>query len=97
MLWKYAQEPINLDREQQMLIEDVCPQLPEPAGCSVGVLTWWQPMSQVIFSPESDAQICQALEPACELPGSPLKYVSYIFQADHVLHSHPGSFFHQFS
>ena len=68
MLWKYAQEPANLDREQQQLIEEVCPQMPESAGCSVGVLTWWPAISKVIFSPVSAGRVCNALEPACDLP-----------------------------
>ena len=59
--------PESLTRQEQLLIDEGCPNLDDPAGCAVGVLNWWRLMAGVIYS-GSGAYVCQALEPACELP-----------------------------
>ena len=59
--------PESLTKQEQLLIDEGCPNLDDPAGCAVGVLNWWRLMAGVIYS-GSGAYVCQALEPACELP-----------------------------
>ena len=59
--------PESLTKQEQLLIDEGCPNLEDPAGCTVGVLTWWRAMAGVIYS-GSGAYVCQALEPACNVP-----------------------------
>ena len=61
--------PESLTRQEQLLIDEGCPNLDDPAGCAVGVLSWWRAMAGIIYS-GSGAYVCQALEPACELPSA---------------------------
>ena len=52
----------------QFLIEYTCPQMPEPAGCSVGVLSWWEQIGNIIFSEGATFYICSGINNDCSLP-----------------------------
>ena len=57
--------------QQIQLITDVgCPNLPDPAGCSVGVETWWPRMAAAVYTDELAAWTCHELDVSCELPSS---------------------------
>ena len=60
--------PESLTKQEQLLIDEGCPNLEDPAGCTVGVLTWWRQMAGVVYSPESADYVCNGLEPACNVP-----------------------------
>lgn len=71
MLWDQILTPGVQNLEVETLIKEVCPQMPEPAGCVVGVLTWWSEwIAPRIFSPVSSEYICGQIDESC----SSLKY-----------------------
>lgn len=66
MLWDEALTPEIQTRQVEALIRDVCPQMPEPAGCSVGVLTWWSEwIAPRLFSPVATEYICGQIDDSC--------------------------------
>ncbi len=40
--------------------------MPEPTGCAIAVMTWWEKISRVIFTSESAAKVCMAMDASCE-------------------------------
>ena len=52
----------------QYIIDVGCPNLDDPAGCAVGVETWWARMAAAVYTDSSAAWTCNALESSCELP-----------------------------
>lgn len=65
MLFEGALSPGSLDAQRTELIEAVCPQMPEPAGCTVGVLTWWEKIAALIYSEKAANMICSIMDPSC--------------------------------
>ena len=59
---------VNLERQEQVLIDEGCPNWPDPAGCAKGVLAWWRQMAAAVYTDNAAAIVCNALESACELP-----------------------------
>ena len=59
---------LNLDYQQQIIINEGCPFWPDPEGCATGVMTWWKRLASVVYTDKAAAMVCNALEPACELP-----------------------------
>ena len=59
---------VNLERQEQVLIDEGCPTWPDPAGCAKGVLAWWRQMAAAVYTDNAAAIVCNALESACELP-----------------------------
>ena len=57
-----------LARQEELLIAEGCPNWPDPDGCATGVMTWWRKMAAVVYDDNAAAIVCNALEPACELP-----------------------------
>ena len=58
----------SLEMQEQVLIDEGCPNWPDPDGCALGVLAWWRRMASVIYTENAAAIACHALEPSCELP-----------------------------
>ena len=57
--------PTQLSNEEMYLNNLACPQMPEPAGCTVGVLTWWRQIAPLIFSEDATYKICKSLNSEC--------------------------------
>lgn len=58
----------SLTRQEQLIIDEGCPNLDDPEGCATGVLTWWRSMAAAIYTQNAAAIACNALESSCELP-----------------------------
>ena len=71
-LFRAWTSPEAISYEQEFLIEATCPQMPEPAGCSVGVLSWWEKIAKLIWSDEATYFVCNSINSACDLPGKRL-------------------------
>ena len=69
-LFRAWTSPEAISYEQEFLIEATCPQMPEPAGCSVGVLSWWDKIAKLIWSDEATYFVCNSINTACDLPGT---------------------------
>ena len=54
--------------EQDFLIRNVCPHMPDPAQCSLRVQLWWTKLANIIFSNEAGLHYCNALNANCTLP-----------------------------
>jgi hypothetical protein len=48
----------SIASQQDFLLANACSMAPEPAGCTVGVLTWWKYIAKVIYSEPAAAGIC---------------------------------------
>ena len=53
--------PGFLDIQQAVLSDQVCPSMPDPKGCNVGLSTWWSKISGLIFSETGAQHTCFAL------------------------------------
>ena len=68
MMLDVLNTPESLTKQEQLLIDEGCPNLQDPAGCTVGVLTWWRQMAAVVYTADAAAYTCKALEPSCNGP-----------------------------
>ena len=68
ILFESWTSPRQIPFEQEFLIENACPHMPDPAKCSVGVQTWWGRLANIIFSDEAGLQYCDAMNAKCTLP-----------------------------
>ena len=69
-LFKQWTSPESISYQQNFLIEETCPQMPEPAGCSVGVLSWWEMIAKIIFSDGAAYFVCKGINSECDLPST---------------------------
>ena len=68
MMMEVLNTPESLTKQEQLLIDEGCPNLEDPAGCATGVLTWWRAMAAVVYTDAAAAYTCQGLEPSCNGP-----------------------------
>ena len=47
---------------------ETCPQMPEYAGCTVGVLSWWEKIAKIIFSELAAGYVCYGMNQECDVP-----------------------------
>ena len=59
--------PTQISNEEMYLNNLACPQMPEPAGCTVAVLTWWKQIAPLIFSEDATRKICNSLNSDCSI------------------------------
>ena len=59
--------PTQISNEEMYLTNLACPQMPEPAGCTVAVLTWWRQIAPLIFSEDATKKICKSLNSDCSI------------------------------
>ena len=57
-----------ISTEQNVLMQETCPQMPEPAGCMVGVLSWWEKIAKIIFSDLAAGYVCYGMNQECDVP-----------------------------
>ena len=57
----------SLAKQEQMIIEEICLNNTNAGDCATGILTWWRRMASAIYTEESAAFACHALDPACQL------------------------------
>ena len=57
-----------ISRQQDVLMMETCPQMPEPAGCTVGVLSWWEKIAKIIFSELAAGYVCYGMNQECDVP-----------------------------
>merc|ERR1712008_71605 len=69
LMWGHLREDKIIEIESNVLIESVCANLADPAGCAVGVKTWWPILAQIIYSDATVPYVCQGIsEGQCEAP-----------------------------
>ena len=57
-----------ISRQQDILMKETCPQMPEPAGCTVGVLSGWEKIAKIIFSELAAGYVCYGMNQECDVP-----------------------------
>ena len=67
VLFKDWTSPKQINSEQQVLIVDTCPHMPDPNKCSEGVESWWEKLAEIIFSDEAGFHYCNAMNANCTL------------------------------
>ena len=77
-LFRAWTSPEAISYEQELLIEATCPQMPEPAGCSVGVLSWWERIAKIIFSDGAAYFVCKGINSECDLPSTRYDGILYL-------------------
>ena len=60
--------PENIANQQAFLISEVCPQLDDMGGSSVGVLTWWERIAKTLFSELGAYFHCYQINHECAFP-----------------------------
>ena len=49
-------------------MERTCPQMPDPTGCLIGVISWWDKIAKIIFSKRAAYYVCKGINNDCLLP-----------------------------
>ena len=60
--------PQFIATEQNFLMERTCPQMPDPTGCLIGVISWWDKIAKIIFSEKAAYYVCNGINNDCLLP-----------------------------
>lgn len=56
-----------LTHQKELLINTICPFVPDSNGCSSGVTAWWDQVAAALFTEDEAARVCQVLDGSCSL------------------------------
>lgn len=65
LVWEWMLSPEILYSQQVYLSDKICPTLPDVDGCRMGVLTWWERISNILFNHDASARICHQIDSSC--------------------------------
>ena len=56
-----------LTHQKELVINTICPFVPDSDGCSSGVAAWWNQVAAALFTEDEAARVCQVLDGSCSL------------------------------
>jgi len=73
LLFEAGHSEENLERETQLIIEEVCPSFEDSKTCATSVEQYWSLMSRAIFNDKIAFRLCATISPDCR-PGPQRKW-----------------------